>query len=91
MESHFFIFFFTLCRIVVQVDAHNIVPVWVASDKQEVGARTIRKKITDKLPLWLKDIPKFSLAAGAPTAPESLLKECEETRVCASHPPILFL
>lgn len=30
---------------VFEVDAHNVVPVWVASDKQEVGARTIRKKI----------------------------------------------
>ena len=40
-----------------EVDAHNIVPVWVASDKQEVGARTIRKKINDKLPTWLKDFP----------------------------------
>eukprot|EP00966_Prymnesium_polylepis_P243706 5635873-Prymnesium_polylepis.1 len=38
---------------VFEVDAHNIVPVWVASDKQEVGARTIRKKINDKLPRWL--------------------------------------
>lgn len=27
------------------VDAHNIVPCWEASDKLEVGARTIRKKI----------------------------------------------
>ena len=25
-----------------QVDAHNIVPVWEASNKQEYGARTIR-------------------------------------------------
>ena len=40
-----------------EVDAHNVVPVWVASDKQEVGARTIRKKINDKLPTWLVDIP----------------------------------
>lgn len=28
-----------------QVDAHNIVPCWVASDKLEYGARTIRGKI----------------------------------------------
>jgi hypothetical protein len=28
-----------------QVDAHNIVPVWVASPKREVGARTLRPKI----------------------------------------------
>lgn len=31
--------------LVYEVDAHNVVPVWIASDKQEVGARTIRKKI----------------------------------------------
>ena len=40
-----------------EVDTHNIVPVWIASDKQEVGARTIRKKITEKLPTWLTDMP----------------------------------
>ncbi|XP_032781741.2 deoxyribodipyrimidine photo-lyase isoform X1 [Daphnia magna] len=40
-----------------QVDAHNIVPVWVASDKQEIGARTIRKKIHDKLDEFLTDFP----------------------------------
>jgi len=37
----------------VQVDAHNIVPVWVASDKQEVGARTLRKKVHNHLPRFL--------------------------------------
>jgi deoxyribodipyrimidine photo-lyase len=30
---------------VYQVDAHNVVPVWVASTKREYGARTIRTKI----------------------------------------------
>jgi len=40
-----------------QIDAHNIVPVWVASDKQEVGARTLRKKIHDKLDEYLTDFP----------------------------------
>ncbi|XP_046653575.1 deoxyribodipyrimidine photo-lyase-like [Daphnia pulicaria] len=40
-----------------QIDAHNIVPVWVASDKQEVGARTIRKKINDKLDEFLTEFP----------------------------------
>ena len=42
-----------------EVDTHNVVPVWLASDKQEVGARTIRKKITEKLPTWLTEIPTF--------------------------------
>jgi len=32
-----------------QVDAHNIVPIWEASDKQEYGARTIRStNLTDR-------------------------------------------
>lgn len=36
-----------------QVDAHNVVPVWDASDKKETAARTIRKKIHTKLPGYL--------------------------------------
>ena len=40
-----------------QVDAHNVVPVWVASPKQEVGARTLRKKINDLKPTYLKEFP----------------------------------
>jgi hypothetical protein len=43
----------------VQVDAHNVVPVWIASPKQEVGARTIRKKIHDKLPEFLVPYPRL--------------------------------
>jgi len=41
-----------------EVDAHNVVPVWVASDKQEVMARTIRPKITNKLPRFLTPFPE---------------------------------
>jgi deoxyribodipyrimidine photo-lyase len=33
------------CCPVYQVDAHNVVPVWYASPKREVGARTLRPKI----------------------------------------------
>lgn len=40
-----------------QVDAHNIVPVWVASDKQEYAARTIRTKINKHLGEFLTDFP----------------------------------
>lgn len=40
-----------------EVDAHNIVPLWVASDKLEYGARTIRGKITKLLPQYLIDFP----------------------------------
>ncbi|XP_013183955.2 deoxyribodipyrimidine photo-lyase [Amyelois transitella] len=41
----------------IQVDAHNVVPCWVASDKQEYSARTIRKKITSKLDEFLTEFP----------------------------------
>jgi len=40
-----------------QVDAHNIVPVWEASDKQEYAARTIRSKLHKKLPEYLVEFP----------------------------------
>lgn len=43
---------------VITVDAHNIVPVWVASDKQEYMARTIRPKITANLADFLTDYPQ---------------------------------
>jgi deoxyribodipyrimidine photo-lyase len=43
---------------VAEVDAHNVVPVWVASDKREYGARTIRPKIQAKLPEFLKEYPQ---------------------------------
>jgi len=41
------------CPVYV-VDAHNVVPVWVASDKQEFAARTIRPKLHRHLSVYLK-------------------------------------
>lgn len=41
------------------LDAHNVVPVWQASDKQEYAARTIRPKINSKLDEWLIDYPEL--------------------------------
>lgn len=41
------------------VDAHNIVPVWEASEKQEFGAYTIRPKIKKQLELYLDEFPKL--------------------------------
>lgn len=41
----------------IQVDAHNVVPCWIASDKLEYSARTIRGKITKLLPEFLTEIP----------------------------------
>ncbi|XP_051137811.1 deoxyribodipyrimidine photo-lyase [Andrographis paniculata] len=43
-----------------EVDAHNVVPLWVASDKLEYGARTIRSKINKALPQYLVDFPELN-------------------------------
>ncbi len=40
-----------------EVDAHNIVPAFLASDKREYSAATIRRKIHRLLPSCLHDIP----------------------------------
>ncbi|RVE61458.1 hypothetical protein OJAV_G00170880 [Oryzias javanicus] len=42
---------------IIQVDAHNIVPCWVASPKLEYSARTIRGKITNLLSEFLTAFP----------------------------------
>lgn len=39
------------------VDAHNIVPVWVASDKEEWAAYTLRPKLYRLLPEYLETFP----------------------------------
>lgn len=43
-----------------EVDAHNIVPCWVASSKQEYGAYTFRPKLQRLLPEFLDDFPTIS-------------------------------
>jgi deoxyribodipyrimidine photo-lyase len=42
-----------------EVDAHNIVPCWIASPKQEYAAYTFRPKIHRVLPEFLQEIPKL--------------------------------
>jgi len=44
---------------VLIVDAHNIVPLWVASEKREYAARTIRPKIMGKLNTYLTEFIKI--------------------------------
>lgn len=39
----------------IEVDAHNIIPVWQASEKLEYAARTIRPKIHRQLAAWLTE------------------------------------
>lgn len=38
-----------------EVDAHNIVPLWIASDKKEFAAHTFRRKIHRHSREWLKE------------------------------------
>jgi len=46
---------------VYQVDAHNIIPVWVTSQKKEYAAYTIRRKIQSNLDHFLTDYPKLKI------------------------------
>ncbi|WP_378954040.1 deoxyribodipyrimidine photo-lyase [Pelosinus sp. sgz500959] len=43
-----------------EVDAHNIVPCWIASQKLEYAAYTLRPKINKLLPQFLEDIPQIT-------------------------------
>ena len=42
-----------------QVDAHNIIPTWLASEKQEYAAYTFRPKVLKKIDEYLTDFPKI--------------------------------
>lgn len=42
-----------------QVDSHNIVPCWEASQKLEYAAYTFRPRISKKLPAYLTDFPEL--------------------------------
>ena len=50
-----------------EVDAHNIVPCFQASQKQEFGAYTIRPKIQPLLPDFLTDYPELPSQNHIPT------------------------
>lgn len=43
-----------------EVDAHNIVPCWIASEKQEWSAQTFRRKIKKHLPEFLERFPEIN-------------------------------
>ncbi|KAJ9173475.1 hypothetical protein P3X46_016599 [Hevea brasiliensis] len=65
-----------------EVDAHNVVPIWVASEKLEYSARTLRGKINKRLPDYLIDFPvlqppcrKWVATANQLTDWESLFDE----------------
>lgn len=66
-----------------EVDAHNIVPTFVASDKLEFAAYTFRPKIHKLLPYFLEDFPqiekrKHSIDLDSePIEPEHILPKLE--------------
>lgn len=41
------------------VDAHNVVPTWIASDKKEFAAHTFRPKVYALLPEFLESFPRL--------------------------------
>ena len=58
------------------VDTHNIIPAWVASDKQEFAAHTFRRKVHRQLEIYLQEPAKLSPQAQRPIhLPASLTLE----------------
>ncbi|MCF8056884.1 MAG: deoxyribodipyrimidine photo-lyase [Desulfocapsa sp.] len=71
-----------------EVDAHNIVPCWLASNKREYAAYTIRKKIQQQLPRFLTDFPDLQVhpyvsapASIQPVTVNTLLKQVKDKSV----------
>lgn len=71
-----------------EVDAHNIVPCWLASNKREYAAYTIRKKIQQLLPRFLTDFPDLQVhpyvstpASIQPVTANTLLKQVKDKSV----------
>lgn len=80
---------------VVEVDAHNVVPIWCASDKMEYGARTIRTKITKLLPEFLNEYPLLEnpgkpWTSEAPDAIDWDSLIAEVTRIGAEVPEVTW-
>lgn len=77
---------------VFEVDAHNIVPCWLASNKREYAAYTIRKKIQRLLPRFLTDFPPLQKHPYPPVSPitqafsaKTYLKQIKDQSVGEVH------
>ncbi|MCW5854184.1 MAG: deoxyribodipyrimidine photo-lyase, partial [Anaerolineae bacterium] len=58
---------------VYEVDAHNVIPAWRVSDKEEFGAYTFRPKVHRLLPDYLTDFPALedqAIGEPLPAAPD---------------------
>lgn len=69
----------------IEVDAHNIVPAWIASPKQEWAAYTFRPKIHRWLADYLTDFPPLERHSFAWTIPVHLVKW--DRVIAALNPP----
>ena len=66
-----------------QVDAHNVVPMWIASNKQEYGARTIRPKIHQHINRFLNEYPQVQSQPDTVEMPKPIdWSAVESTLVC---------
>jgi deoxyribodipyrimidine photo-lyase len=67
-----------------EVDAHNCVPTWEASSKEEFSARTIRPKLHKKLPDFLEEFDTLLVHeyGSLDTFPPIDWKEVKEKIVC---------
>ena len=52
-----------------ECDAHNVVPCWEASDKLEVGARTLRGRLAKRYPEFLREFPEMPTVSAAYRGP----------------------
>jgi deoxyribodipyrimidine photo-lyase len=62
-----------------EVDAHNIIPCWVVSPKQEFAAHTIRGKIRKLLPQFLTGFPRLKAQAEAVDIPRNDWEKVEKS------------
>jgi deoxyribodipyrimidine photo-lyase len=62
---------------VYEVDAHNVVPLWVASPKLEFAAYTIRPKITKLLPIYLTNFPELLIHPYGTAEISSFENQCD--------------
>jgi deoxyribodipyrimidine photo-lyase len=75
-----------------EVDAHNVVPVWVASEKQEYGAYTIRPKLRRLLPIYLDEPEHLSMPSkGARSEPTDWETIAKRLKVENKAPQLVWL
>lgn len=71
----------------IEVDTHNIVPVWISSSKQEWGAYTLRPKLTKLLDQYLEPFSRLDQQKSGVITIDKSVKEWFE-RLGEDHNPI---